>query len=72
MASQCVELTQWAGVANSAFGFGVLPATQTNSGDAMNWQDFVPFTDIKGLIRFTVGVAIVLLIVKVTGLKKYV
>lgn len=38
----------------------------------MNIAEFNPFTDWKSIVRTVVGVAVVLLILKVTGLKKYV
>lgn len=37
----------------------------------MKWEDYAPFTDAKSAIRLTLGVVIVLLVLKLTGLKKY-
>lgn len=36
------------------------------------WQEYAPFTDAKGFVRIVVGVVIVLLVLRLTGLKKYV
>jgi len=38
----------------------------------MNWQELIPFSDWKSAVRVIVGVVVVLLLLKVTGTKKYV
>jgi hypothetical protein len=36
------------------------------------WQDYAPFSDAKSFVRVVLGVVIVLLVLRFTGLKKYV
>lgn len=38
----------------------------------MDWKTYAPFTDVSGFIRLAIGVAIILLVLKLTGLKRYV
>jgi hypothetical protein len=36
------------------------------------WQEYAPFTDAKTFVRVVLGVVIVLLVLRLTGLRKYV
>lgn len=38
----------------------------------MDWQKYLPFSDVAGFVRFAIGVVVILLVLKYTGTKKFV
>ncbi len=34
----------------------------------MNWSEWLPFSDVKGFVRLVIGVTVVLVLLRITGL----
>ena len=40
--------------------------------DGFKWQEWVPFSSVKGTVSFVIGVVAVLFLLRVTGARKFV